>query len=166
MLQRRPFIVSFILAACVTVCGFAAPPQSQDAAWPPVTATTRPWTYWWWMGSAVDPENLAREFRRYHDAGLGGVHVIPIYGAKGYEVRYVEYLSPKWMELLRFTLAEARRLDMGVDMTTGTGWCFGGPNMSRATPRRPRVRARLSTWRPANKLASGSTGTRAGPGGL
>ena len=28
------------------------------------------------------------------------------------------------------TVAEAHRLGMGVDMTTGTGWCFGGPDVS------------------------------------
>ena len=53
------------------------------------------------MASAVDPDNLSRELERYRQAGLGGVHIIPIYGAKGFESRYVDYLSPKWMELLR-----------------------------------------------------------------
>ena len=57
------------------------------------------------------------------------MHIIPIYGAKGYESRYIPYLSPKWMEMLRYTIEEARRLEMDVDMTLGTGWCFGGPNV-------------------------------------
>ncbi len=82
------------------------------------------------MGSAVDPENLSRELRRYQEAGLGGVHIIPIYGAKGYESRYIRYLTPEWMRMLRHSVEEAARLDLGVDMTTGTGWCFGGPNIS------------------------------------
>jgi hypothetical protein len=82
------------------------------------------------MGSAVDPTNLTHELQRYHDAGLGGVHIIPIYGAKGWESHYLSYLSPRWMEMMGYTVAEAHRLDMGVDMTTGTGWCFGGPNVS------------------------------------
>ena len=83
------------------------------------------------MGSAVDPDNLTRELERYRKAGMGGVHIIPIYGAKGYENRYLEYLSPKWMEMLRHAASETRRLDMGLDMTLGTGWCFGGPNITR-----------------------------------
>jgi hypothetical protein len=100
--------------------------------WPPITRQTRPWTYWWWMGSAVDRTNLVRELSRYREAGLGGVHIIPIYGAKGWEDRYVPYLSPAWMQLLDHTVREADRLDMGVDMTTGTGWCFGGPRVTPA----------------------------------
>jgi hypothetical protein len=70
------------------------------------------------MGSAIDPANLTRELERYHAAGWGGVHMIPIYGAKGYESRYTEYLSRRWMEMLRHTMAEANRLDLGVDMTS------------------------------------------------
>ena len=82
------------------------------------------------MGSAVDPPNITHELERYHAAGFGGVHIIPIYGAQGYEDRYVQYLSLQWMDLLNYTVAEAGRLDMGVDMTLGTGWCFGGPNIA------------------------------------
>ncbi len=99
-------------------------------AWPEITSESRPWAYNWWMGSAVDEKNMTRELERYHDAGLGGIHIIPIYGAKGFEDRYLDYLSPKWMEMLRHTVTEAHRLGMGVDMTLGTGWCFGGPNVS------------------------------------
>ena len=98
--------------------------------WPRLTRAARPGSYWWWMGSAVDKANLTRELQRYHDAGWGAVHIIPIYGAKGWEDRCIDYLSPEWMEMLRYTVAEAQRLDLNVDMTTGTGWCFGGPQVS------------------------------------
>ncbi len=99
-------------------------------AWPVATKEQRPWAYWWWMGSAVDKVNLTRELTRYRDAGYGGVHIIPIYGAKGWETNYIRYLSPRWMEMMSYTVTEARRLGMDVDMTTGTGWCFGGPQVT------------------------------------
>lgn len=106
------------------------PAHEVDARWPAINAQCRPWTYWWWMGSAVDRQNLTRQLELYDEAGFGGVHIIPIYGAKGYEDHYIEYLSDRWMEMLAHTTAEARRLGMGVDMTLGTGWCFGGPNIT------------------------------------
>jgi len=96
-------------------------------AWPAITKECRPWTYWWWMGSAVDRTELTRHIEAYYAAGMGGVHIIPIYGAAGYEGRYIPYLTPTWMEMLAHTSKEAARLGMGVDMTTGTGWPFGGP---------------------------------------
>jgi hypothetical protein len=99
-------------------------------AWPPATKECLPWSYWWWMGSAVDEANVARELSRYGQAGWGGVHIIPIYGAKGYEQKFLPYLSSDWMRMLRFTCQEAENLGMAVDMTTGTGWCFGGPEVT------------------------------------
>ncbi len=46
---------------------------------------------------------------------------------RGAEDRFIPYLSDEWMKMLDHTLREARRLDLGVDMATGTGWPFGGP---------------------------------------
>jgi hypothetical protein len=83
------------------------------------------------MGSAVDKQNLTDLLGQYHQAGIGGVEICPIYGARGYEDRYIDFLAPRWMQMLEVTTARAKRLDMGVDMTTGTGWPMGGPNVSR-----------------------------------
>ena len=89
--------------------------------------TEKPWTYWWWMGSAVTKEGIRYQLENLAGAGIGGVHVIPIYGVKGYEKHFIPYLSKEWMERLHYTVEEAGKLGMGVDMTTGTGWPFGGP---------------------------------------
>ena len=97
--------------------------------WPPITRQTKPWTRWWWPGSAVDKPNLTRLLETYQQAGLGGVEITPIYGIMGQESRELSYLSPSWLDALKHTLAEAHRLDMGVDMPTGTGWPFGGPQV-------------------------------------
>ena len=107
------------------------PPSQRDASsgpsWPPVTTDTRPWTRWWWMGSAVDEAGLTAELEALRAAGLGGVEITPIYGVSGAEAQFVPYLSDRWVGLLEHTLREAQRLDLGVDMATGTGWPFGGP---------------------------------------
>lgn len=102
-----------------------------DFAWPQIATTHRPWTYWHWMGSAVDEENLSKLLEMYSEAGLGGVHIIPIYGVKGWEDKFIDYLSDRWLNVLSHTVSEAKRLGMGVDMTTGTGWNFGGPTVSK-----------------------------------
>jgi len=116
------------LAALLTLLAPAPSAAAPDpAAWPPVTRESRPWTRWWWPGSAVDPANLTAQLEQFAAAGLGGVEITPIYGAQGAEGRYVPFLSPAWMELLAHTGREARRLGLGVDMATGTGWPFGGP---------------------------------------
>lgn len=103
--------------------------QSQAFEWPEITQETRPWTRWWWMGSAIDESNVKRLLEQYRDAGLGGVEITPIYGVAGEEDHFVDFLSEDWMDLLSFTLQEASRLGLGVDMATGTGWPFGGPHV-------------------------------------
>src|SRR5687768_1052311 len=100
-------------------------PAGRD--WPRVSDETRPWTRWWWHGSAVDPANLTSELEALRAAGLGGVEITPIYGVRGEEARFIPYLSDKWVSMLEHVLREARRLGLGVDMATGTGWPFGGP---------------------------------------
>lgn len=95
--------------------------------WPPIAKQTKPWTRWWWHGSAVNKRDLTAEMEKYAKAGLGGLEITPIYGVKGAEDRFINYLSPAWVGMLEHTLREADRLGMGVDIATGTGWPFGGP---------------------------------------
>ena len=53
------------------------------AAWPALASSARPWAIWWWPGSAVDDREIEAHLDRYAAAGLGGVHVVPIYGVRG-----------------------------------------------------------------------------------
>jgi hypothetical protein len=104
----------------------AAQPVAQRD-WPAIGAETKPWTRWWWQGSAVDRASLTSQLESLAAAGLGGVEVTPIYGVRGTEDRFIPYLSTRWMTMLDHTLREAARMKMGVDIATGTGWPFGGP---------------------------------------
>ena len=110
--------------------------QRGQRGWPPIAAETKPWTRWWWQGSAVESKSITAQLEALAAAGIGGVEVTPIYGVRGAEDRFISYLSPQWMAMLDHTLREAARLKMGVDMATGTGWPFGGPWVDDdATPR-------------------------------
>jgi len=95
--------------------------------WPEVTNEAKPWTRWWWQGSAVNPADLTANMQKYADAGFGGLEITPIYGVKGYEEQFIEFLSPKWMEMLKYTLDEGERLNLGIDLANASGWPFGGP---------------------------------------
>jgi hypothetical protein len=135
--------MKLLLLASALVCARAAasglPSTAQDdGALPNITGwtrperETRPWTRWWWLGSAVDETNLTLMLTQFRDAGIGGVEICPIYGAKGYEDRFLDFLSPRWIRMFAYTVREARRLGLGVDLTTGTGWPFGGPEVAAA----------------------------------
>src|SRR6478752_446697 len=77
--------------------------------WPAVTSVTKPWTRWWWEGSAVNNKDLTWNLTQYQKAGLGGVEITPIYGVYGYEEQFIQFLSPQWMEVFDHTLAESKR---------------------------------------------------------
>ncbi|KAA9345421.1 glycosyl hydrolase [Larkinella humicola] len=98
--------------------------------WPAVTQQAKPWTRWWWMGSAVNPKDLTSLMTQYQKAGLGGVEITPIYGVQGSEKQFIDFLSPKWMSMLDHTLKEANRIGLGVDLAQASGWPFGGPWVS------------------------------------
>jgi hypothetical protein len=128
MFIKRSIYISALLLAATS--GMAQKAKQTASVWPAVRTETRPWTRWWWMGNAVDEKNLGSVLRTYQQAGLGGVEITPIYGAIGYESRYIDFLSPKWMGMLNYTTKTAAQLGMGVDMNTGTGWPFGGPQIT------------------------------------
>jgi len=125
-----------LLAIVVAVAGLLAAdrtavhtqePRLSDVGWPAAGHTAKPWTRWWWPGSAVDEETLTWQLETLAAAGIGGVEITPIYGARGSEHRYIDFLTPRYLEVLEHVGREAKRLGLGVDMATGTGWPFGGP---------------------------------------
>ncbi|WP_441801780.1 glycosyl hydrolase [Leeuwenhoekiella sp. W20_SRS_FM14] len=103
----------------------------KNPIWPELTNTIKPWTRWWWMGSAVDKPNLKKHLIAFQEAGLGGVEITPIYGVKGEEANFLDHLSPKWLEMLDYTISTADSLGLGVDMVLGTGWPYGGPQVTK-----------------------------------
>ena len=122
-------LLAFALFLCAQQ-GVGQVNTNPSSPWPVVQKEMKPWTRWWWMGNAVDQKGLEAALTTYQQSGIGGVEITPIYGAKGYEEKYIDYLSPKWIEMLNFAVTKANALGMGVDMNTGTGWPFGGPQIT------------------------------------
>ncbi len=95
--------------------------------WPTVNPEAKPGSRWWWLGSAVDKENLQWNMQEYAKHGIGALEITPLYGVQGNDANNIPYLSDKWMEMLRYTQEQGRQNGIEIDMATGTGWPFGGP---------------------------------------
>jgi hypothetical protein len=129
--------------------------------WPAMRREHRPWTRWWWPGSAVDASSLTHQLEQLAAVGFGGVEITPIYGAQGYEARDLAFLGPEWLKMLEHTGREAQRLGLGVDMATGTGWPFGGPWLDETlAAAKPVLRNRRIAGEPTRMMVK-----RAAPGG-
>jgi len=88
----------------------------------------RPFVRWWWNGNKIEKTELARELKLLKEAGIGGVEINPISfpsRTDDMDIPSVEWLSEEWIDLLKFTLDEAKKLDMTCDLLAGTGFPFG-----------------------------------------
>ena len=120
-LQRNKFVgISFALALLASA-------HCQAQIFPTPTQEAKPGVRWWWLGSAVDKENLKWNLDEYAKTGIGAVEITPIYGVQGNDKNEIPYLSPKWMDMLQFVEKEDKQVGIETDMATGTGWPFGGP---------------------------------------
>ena len=113
---------TFITIALTILC---VPALAQT--WPTPTTEAKAGVRWWWLGSAVDKENLKWNLHEYAKHGIGAVEITPIYGVQGNDANNIPYLSDQWLSMLRYTQEQCRYNDIELDMATGTGWPFGGP---------------------------------------
>src|SRR5688500_17010344 len=111
---QMSYLRSIFLAAALAAHTFVL--AQTKPQWPQITQQNKPWARWWWEGSAVNQKDLSWMMEEYSKAGLGGLEITPIYGVKGYENQFIDFLSPKWVEMLKHTLTEGKRLGLGIDM--------------------------------------------------
>ncbi|MDO9613618.1 MAG: glycosyl hydrolase, partial [Bacteroidota bacterium] len=128
MKNRTKFLTIGLLMCLIPfgLMSFLPKETDQQPGWPQITQESKPWSRWWWMGNSVNPSDLKAAMEAYSKAGLGGLEITPIYGVHGYEDKFIKFLSPEWMDQLKYTLQEGKRLDMGIDLAMASGWPFGG----------------------------------------
>ena len=121
--------IGLLLAlVCAGLSGITA---QTVAEWPEAKREAKAGLRWWWLGSAVDKENLRWNMEQYAKAGVGTLEITPIYGVQGNATKNIQFLSTDWLEMLKYTKQVGEELDIDIDMTTGTGWPFGGPMVKK-----------------------------------
>ena len=88
---------------------------------------------WWWFGPSVTKPELEREIRSMKEAGIGGFEVQPVYplelDSAGRGIHNLPFLSPQFLDALHFASVKARELGLRTDLTLGSGWPYGGPEI-------------------------------------
>ncbi len=118
--------VWLVISLSFIICHLSFSPIGAQT-WPTPTTEAKAGVRWWWLGSAVDKENLKWNLHEYAKHGIGAVEITPIYGVQGNDANNIPYLSDQWLSMLRYTQEQCRYNDIELDMATGTGWPFGGP---------------------------------------
>lgn len=118
----KHFLITCLICSGITIC--------QAQTWPTPSPEAKAGTRWWWLGSAVDKTNLQWNLSEYARAGIGAVEITPLYGVQGNDKNNIDFLSPRWMQALKDVQDISKPLGIEVDMNCGTGWPFGGPQLS------------------------------------
>jgi len=88
---------------------------------------------WWWFGPTVTRAGLEREIRLMKDGGIGGFEIQPVYPVvlddPAQHLITHPFLSDAFIEDVRFTARKAGELGLRVDLTIGSGWPYGGPQV-------------------------------------
>src|SRR3972149_4288420 len=79
----RSLVIRRVLPAAVVAVSLgllsASAQQTPDRDWPAITRETKPWTRWWWHGSAVERASLTAELAALGQAGIGGGGGTPLH---------------------------------------------------------------------------------------
>ncbi|GGH00897.1 hypothetical protein GCM10011586_15660 [Silvibacterium dinghuense] len=125
-----------VLALACLVHGSAQTLSSLRSGFADPPSDAKPMVRWWWFGPAVEQPELARELDAMHAAGIGGVELAAEYPLTlddpARHLVNLRYGSPEYLDMVHFAEDHARALGMRVDLTLGSGWPFGGPEVSLA----------------------------------
>ncbi len=108
----------------VSVAGSRETDMASDFVQPPLSA--RPHTWWHWMNGNITKEGILRDLEEMKRVGLGGAQIFNV--NPGIPPGPVKFMSPEWLETVRFAVQVADRLGLEICMHNCAGWSSsGGP---------------------------------------
>ena len=91
---------------------------------PPASAKARTW--WHWINGNVSKEGITADLEAMKRVGIQEAQIVNV--DQGYPDGPATYMSPKWLELFRFAVSEAKRLGLEMGFGNSAGWSSsGGP---------------------------------------
>lgn len=95
--------------------GFANPPSSAKAR-----------TWWHWINGNVSKEGITADLEAMKRVGIQEAQIFNV--DQGYPEGHAPFMSPNWLDMFQFAVAEAKRLDLKIGFHNGAGWSSsGGP---------------------------------------
>ncbi len=122
---------------------------AQQFAQPPASA--RPWVYWTWLSSNVTREGITADLEAMKRVGIGGALILDV--DQGTPLGPMKFMDADWQAMFKYTVLEAKRLGMEINMNNGAGYYGSGgswvtPEMGMQSIVQSEVRvAGGQTWR-------------------
>jgi hypothetical protein len=101
--------------------------ESLEQAFKQPPDSARPWVYWYFQDGHLTREGMKADLEAMKKAGIGGALYLEV-TAMGIPKGPIEFMSPKWQDLIVAAIHDCERLGLEFALGTGPGWCgAGGP---------------------------------------
>jgi hypothetical protein len=136
MLSHRALRHLVVAVLAIVVTGLLIAPTALRAApqassleqgFRHVPMAEKPWAYWWWLKGNVTRPAITADLEAMKKVGFSG---LLMFDARGYHEALVppppsrmEFMSPEWRAMLKFSIEEAARL--GLEVSVNLSSCAG-----------------------------------------
>ena len=86
-------------------------------------ADARPWVYWFWNNANVTSNGITADLEAMQRVGIGGVLIMDVVERFAPPRGTAEFMNDEWRNLFQFSVQEAARLGLEINMANGPGWC-------------------------------------------
>jgi hypothetical protein len=93
--------------------------------WNEMPSTAYPGAYWWWLGSAVNEQELDHEIQSLSEVGIKTLRLDAIYKGEGSSIPTRDYLSDGWNAAANQAAVLCASYGVQLDLW-GNGWPLGG----------------------------------------
>ncbi len=117
-MKKITLLVVLLLAALGSLAGDLLETNFQK---PPTEA--RPWVYWFWNNGNVTSNGITADLEAMQRVGVGGVLIMDVFERFAPPRGTAEFMNAEWQNLFQFSVQEAARLGLEINMANGPGWC-------------------------------------------
>ena len=111
----------------------------------------RPWVYWFWNNGNVTSNGITADLEAMQRVGIGGVLIMDVLERFAPPRGSAEFMNAEWQSLFQFSVQEAARLGLEINMANGPGWCgSSGPWITPALSMQKIVSANTLVCGPTN----------------
>jgi hypothetical protein len=107
-----------------TTAPAATSPEQLKQAFLQPPGSARPWVYWTWLSSNLSREGITADLEAMKRVGIGGALILDV--DQGTPLGPMKFMDSQWQEMFKYTVQEAKRLGMEINMNNGAGYYGSG----------------------------------------
>ena len=119
--MKKLFVLLLAVALVYSLPAEPVGSLAQSFQQPPPDA--RPWVFWFWNNANVTSNGITADLEAMQRVGIGGVLIMDVFERFAPPRGTAEFMNAEWQNLFQFSVQEAARLGLEINMANGPGWC-------------------------------------------